>query len=96
MKKKKTLASVFSFVCLILQLRFGNRANGATVLASTAVDARVGINNIFAVAFCNCANGAGVCARSARNALVTYNSCHSFSPFKMIDIIIAHRFRFVQ
>lgn len=82
-----------SFVCRVL-LRFGNRADGAAVFTSSAVDALVRVDDVFAVTLGDCRDGAGVCARSARNAFIADNSCHGVHSFQRIglptDNIISH------
>ena len=47
-----------------------NSSGGANVLASSAVDAYVGINDVLVSAFGNSFNGASACARAAAYAFV--------------------------
>lgn len=66
------------FYCLLLLLRFLDCADGAAVFTCSAIDALLGIDNVFAVAFRNCSDRASICARTALDAVITDNSGHSF------------------
>ena len=63
----------------LLQIRlFGSRSlYGASTLASTALNALVGIDNILAVALCDAAYGTFVCASTACDAIIGNLICHS-------------------
>lgn len=101
LRTKRSVAAPFvpsdpckgQFFCRVL-LRFGNRADGAAVFTSSAVDALVRVDDVFAVTLGDCRDGAGVCARSARNAFIADNSCHGVHSFQRIglptDNIISH------
>ena len=92
--KRSANAPFCAVIDSFVDLRFGDRADGAAVFARTAVDALVRIDDILAVALGDRRHRAGVCARSARNAFIADNSCHGFRSFQRIGlptaIMIAH------
>ena len=92
--KRSANAPFCAVIDSFVDLRFGDRADGAAVFARAAVDALVRIDDILAVALGDRRHRAGVCARSARNAFIADNSCHGFRSFQRIGlptaIMIAH------
>jgi len=58
----------------------GYRAGRTFALARYAIDASIGVNNIFAVALAYSAHGASPCARAARNTFIGNLVCHIVVP----------------
>lgn len=83
---KKSGCPLSSSVSMLVRLRFGDCADGATVFACAAIDAFVRVDDVFAITLGDCRDGAGVRARSARNAFIADNSCHGIHSFQRIGL----------
>ena len=71
-------------LCLLNKCLFGlDSAGGASVLASTAVDAGIGIYNVLIGALGNSGHGANSGACTAAYAFIGNNVCHWLVPPKI-------------
>lgn len=70
----------FMYVCTVGKLLSLGSGNGAVALASAAVNALFGVNNIQSIALCNSVNGAVFLANSAGNALIGNLVSHNNDP----------------
>ena len=89
MKKAGSKAPAFF---LYFDLLSFNRTGGANVLASTAIDANVGVYNVFIGTLRNSLNGASTSASAAAYALVRNRVCHKFPPIFMLVPVLYHKF----
>ena len=93
--KEKNPPQVGGFLpFFLLQIRlFGSRSlYGESTLASTALNALVGIDNILAVLFGNSAYRANISAGTATDALFGIDNIrHNYSPFLGSDEILFER-----
>lgn len=92
-QKKKSSADGRIFAFLLQIKLFGSRSlYGASTLASTALNALVGIDNILAVLFGNSAYRANISAGTAADALFGIDNIrHNYSPFLGSDEILFER-----
>lgn len=73
--RSASLCQAFKLLCGV------NCSRRAYVLASAAIDANVGVYDVFVSAFCDCLNGAGTCARSTAYTFIRNKMCHNFLHF---------------
>lgn len=71
--KAKTVAEPRRFLTIVFQSVLSGSLNRANTCAGSAIDALIGIDNIFSVFFGNAGYGAVVCAGSAADALFGIN-----------------------